>query len=84
MMSWKRSKKSMKSFPVSREFPSSMTRPTRRRAGGGIRPGGGNKHHESWQRPALFRAGVEYPLAVAHNIFNHKEQYFGSGKDVIR
>ena len=49
-----------------------------------MRPGGGNKLHECWQETALFRAGVEYPLAVAHNIFNHKEQYFGSAEDVIR
>ena len=49
-----------------------------------MRRGGGNKLHEFWQEPSLFRAGVEYPLAVAHNIFNHKEQYLGSAGDVIR
>ena len=52
-----------------------------------MRSGGGNKYlsRNLGKKPRTFyRAGVEYPLAVARNIFNHKERYFSSGRDIIR
>lgn len=35
---------------------------------------------KSWWKSKHWRAGVEYPLAVARNILNHKLKYF-NGSD---
>ena len=39
---------------------------------------------KSWWKPKTWRADVQYPVAVARNIYNHQQQYFQSKQNLIR